>query len=133
MSASEQTVAPGVRVAIEAWHAAVNAGDAQAAQATVGDPVVVLGPRGSGPLPPAEFAQWVVRSGIRLEPQAWLPVSERLMVVEQDATWPGSDRATRVATVFRVAGGTVTAALRLPGATEALELARVLRDMAATE
>jgi hypothetical protein len=55
------------------------------------------------------------------------------MVVEEDATWPESKSPTRVATVFRVAGQKVTAALRLPDLKSALELACVCREMAATE
>lgn len=38
------------------------------------------------------------------------PISERLIVVEEDATWPKNQAATRVATGFRVAGAKVTAA-----------------------
>jgi hypothetical protein len=55
------------------------------------------------------------------------------MVVEEDATWPGSTEPTRVATVFRASGGQVTAALRLPDLTSALELAYICRELAATE
>ena len=73
------------------------------------------------------------RSGIRLIPRSWHPVSERLMVVEQDATWPASKTPTRVATVFRVSDGKVTASLRLPDLKSALELAYLCREMAATE
>mgnify|MGYP001171177916 CR=1 FL=1 len=64
---------------------------------------------------------------------AWHPVGERLMVVEQDATWPQSQEPVRVATVFRVAGGKVTAALRLPDLRQALEPAYIRREMAATD
>lgn len=55
------------------------------------------------------------------------------MVVEEDATWPGSEEVTRVATVFRVSDGKVTAALRLPDLERALELACNDPEMAATE
>jgi hypothetical protein len=55
------------------------------------------------------------------------------MVVEEDAIWPDSAASTRVATVFRVSGGRVTASLRLPDLSAALELARILHEMAATE
>lgn len=122
-----------LETAINEWHASVNAGDLRRSAATVGDPVVVLGPKGAGPITPVQFAEWVERSGIRLEPRSWHPVSERLMVVEEDATWPGNQKPSRVATVFRVAGARVTAALRLPDLRSALELAYVLREMAASE
>ena len=122
-----------LEAAINEWHASVNAGDLDRAARAVGDPVVVLGPKGAGPITPAEFSEWVARSGIRLIPRSWHPVSERLMVVEEDATWPESPAPMRVATVFRVADERVTAALRLPNLREALELAYICREMAATE
>ena len=119
--------------AVNAWHAGVNAGDLRRSAEAVGDPVVVLGPKGAGPITPEQFADWVDRSGIHLVPRSWHPVSERLMVVEEDATWPGNQTPTRVATVFRVAGNKVTAALRLPDLKSALELAYLCREMAASE
>jgi len=124
---------PNLEEAINEWHASVNARDLQRSERAVGDPVVVLGPKGAGPITPAQFAEWVERSGIKLVPRSWHPVSERLMVVEEDATWPESAESTRVATVFRASGGKVTAALRLPDLKAALELAYICREMAATE
>lgn len=124
---------PNLEEAINEWHASVNASDLKRSARAVGDPVVVLGPKGAGPITPAQFAEWVERSGIKLVPRSWHPVSERLMVVEEDATWPESAESTRVATVFRVAAGKVTAALRLPDLKAALELAYICRQMAATE
>lgn len=122
-----------LEAAINKWHASVNAGDLQRSADAVGDPIVVLGPKGAGPISSEQFAQWVARSGIRLVPRFWHPIGERLMVVEEDATWPESKTPTRVATVFRVSGGKVTASLRLPDLRQALELAYICREMAATE
>jgi hypothetical protein len=122
-----------LEAAIVEWHESVNGGDLERAARAVGDPIVVLGPKGAGPITPEQFAEWVTRSGITLVPRSWHPVSDRLMVVEQDAAWPGSTAPTRVATVFRVAGGRVTAALRLPDLESALELASICHAMAATE
>lgn len=119
--------------AINAWHASVNAGDLARSAKVVGDPIVVLGPKGAGPISPEQFAEWVKRSGVRLEPKSWHPVSERLMVVEQEASWPDDEKPTRVATVFRVSGEKVTAALRLPDLRSALDLAFICRELAATE
>jgi hypothetical protein len=119
--------------AINEWHASVNAGDLQRSVAAVGDSVVVLGPKGAGRITPTQFADWVERSGIKLIPRSWHPVSECLMVVEEDATWPESTEPTRLATVFRASSGKVTAALRLPDLKAALELAYICREMAATE
>ncbi|MER5648383.1 hypothetical protein [Streptosporangium sp. NPDC002524] len=122
-----------LEAAVNEWHASVNAGDLERSARAVGDPVVVLGPKGAGPITPEQFAQWVERSGITLIPRSWHPVGERLMVVEEDATWPENQTPTRVATVFRVTGEKVTAALRLPDVKSALELAYICREMAATE
>ncbi len=122
-----------LEAAINEWHASVNDGDLQRSARAVGDPIVVLGPKGAGPITPAQFSEWVARSGIKLIPRSWHPISERLVVVEEDATWPESKRATRVATIFRASGGKVTAALRLPDLESALELACICREMAASE
>lgn len=118
---------------INEWHTSVNDGDLTRVARVVGDPIVVLGPKGAGQITAGQFFDWVRRSGIKLYPRSWHPVSERLMVVEEDATWPESRTPTRVATVFRVRDGKVTAALRLPGLNQALELAYLCREMAATE
>lgn len=122
-----------LEAAINEWHASVNDGDLQRSAKAVGDPIVVLGPKGAGPITPEQFADWVERSGIKLVPRSWHPISERLMVVEEDATWPESKTPTRVATVFRVSNGKVTASLRLPELRRALELAYICREMAASE
>lgn len=126
-------VESSLEAAINEWHASVNDGNLQRSARVVGDPIVVLGPKGAGPISPAQFAEWVERSGIKLIPRSWHPISDRLMVVEEDATWPNNKAGARVATVFRVSGGKVTAALRLPDLKSALELAYICREMAASE
>src|SRR3954449_10399179 len=118
-----------VEAAIMEWHASVNDGDLNGSARAVADPIVVLGPKGVGPITPEQFAEWVERSGIKLVPRSWHPVSDRLMVVEEEATWPQSKAPTRVATVFRVAEQKVTAALRLPDLKSALELAYICREL----
>lgn len=119
--------------AIAEWHASVNSGDLDRCARAVGDPVVVLGPKGAGPITPEQFADWVDRSGITMTPRSWHPISERLMVVEQDAIWPSDKAPVPVATVFRAADGVVTAALRRPDLRSALDLAYLCREMAASE
>lgn len=109
---------------IEAWHDAVNRRDRPAARAAVTDPVDVSGPRGAGPIPADDFAGWVTGSGITLRPVSWHPVDAATMVVEQEATWPGTeDGPVRVATLFRVTGGAVSLAHRFADLDEALRAA----------
>ncbi|HKG50296.1 MAG TPA: hypothetical protein VKB14_07650 [Actinomycetales bacterium] len=124
---------PMLEAAINRWHVTVNDGDPDGAARAVTDPVVVLGPKGAGSITPAAFADWLERSGIKLTPRSWHPVSDRLMVVEEDATWPQNMSPIRVATLFRVTGERVSAALRLADLKSALELAYICREMAATE
>jgi hypothetical protein len=119
--------------AVTRWHEAVNSGDPARARVVVADPIVVNGPRGAGPITPDDFAEWVVRSGITLTPRSYHPVSDRILVVEQDAVWPQDEAATRVATMFRASGGRVSAALRFPALPDALEFAHLYRDLVATE
>ena len=108
---------------IDEWHAAVNAGDLDRAAALVSDPVLVLGPKGTGPISPTQFAGWIVRSGIKLVPGDRHPVGEHIVVVVQDATWPDSPEPAGVATVFRLTEGKVSAVLRQPDLASALALA----------
>ena len=115
------------------WHAALDAGDAEAAVGTVTDPLVVSGPRGAGPIAAAEFAGWMERSGVRLEARAWHAVGTRVTVVEQHATWPGDADGADVATCFVTAGGRVCAALRYPSADEALQVASAVAEVLALE
>lgn len=110
------------------WHAAVNSRDHARAAALVTDPIVVFGPKGAGPISAREFARWIVRSGITLVPHDRHQVDERVVVVEEDASWPDSSDLTRVATVFQLTKGKVSAALRKPDLASALALAAEIVD-----
>ena len=114
--------------AVVDWHSSLS-------PRAVTDPVVVNGPRGAGTLTPAEFADWVTRSGITLRLVALHPVSDRIVVAEQEARWPSGPSWTPVATVFRVsaAGPRVSAALRFPDLAAALSFAGLYAALAATE
>lgn len=126
---------PTLEEAINEWHESVNTADLPRCERAVGDPIVTLGPKGAGPITPTQFADWVTRSAITLRARSWHPISDRLMVVEQDARWPGDKAPSKVATLFRVSPGSgkVTAALRLPDLGSALDLAYLCRELAATE
>lgn len=50
---------PTLEEAVDEWHASVDAGDLQGSAGAVGDPVVVLGPKGAGPITPARLAEKV--------------------------------------------------------------------------
>lgn len=122
---AEQTVAR--------WHDAVNAGDFEAARGVVTDPIVVNGPKGAGAISPDEFCEWITRSGIRLHALSCHVIGERILVIEQDARWPQDTDASRVATVFRTDGERVSAALRFPDLSGALDFAHLYQALAATE
>jgi hypothetical protein len=121
------------KAAIASWHDAVNSADLDRARTIVTDPIVVNGPRGAGPITPDGFASWITSSGIVLQPRSYHPISDRVLVVEQDAIWPQDTTPQRVATVFRATAGKISAALRFPTLHEALEFAHLYRELAATE
>ena len=114
------------------WHDAVNAADLERVQETVSDPVVVTGPKGSGAISANDFTDWVTRSGICMQPVNWHPVAEGIAVVEQDATWPDAPDPVRVATMFRVSQGRVSAALRFPDLDKALAFATLYAALVET-
>ncbi|MFB9722046.1 MarR family winged helix-turn-helix transcriptional regulator [Planobispora longispora] len=128
MNTSELTEA-----AVGRWHAAVDGKDPAAARLAVCDPIVVNGPKGAGPITPGEFADWITRSGVELRPRSWHPIGDGVTVVEQDARWPQDAGWTRVATVFRVTGDRVSAALRFTDLRAALDFARLHIELVATE
>ncbi|MEU4693687.1 nuclear transport factor 2 family protein [Actinoplanes sp. NPDC023714] len=109
--------------AITAWHDAVNARDLDAARAAVTDPVEVSGPRGRQSISAEAFTDWILRSGIRLRPLAH-QTSGAAVVVEQEATWPETPAPARVATVFHLRDGRVSAVHRFDSLEEALAAAR---------
>jgi hypothetical protein len=116
---------------VEAWHRAVNARVAEAAVAVATPDVRLGGPRGS-----AEGSEvlrrWVEEAGLRLDPVACHAVSDRVVVVEEDATWPHrpgpSGAPVRVATVYAVRDGRVAAVLRHDGLAAALDAAGRLSE-----
>jgi hypothetical protein len=95
---------------VEAWHAAVNASDAERAAPLSHPEVEVVGPQGVA-TGRAVVREWVGHAGIRLEPRRWFRRDDRV-VVEQRARW--RDAATgeagdplTVATVFRLRDGLI--------------------------
>lgn len=114
------------------WHDAVNTADLERAREVVSDPVVITGPKGSGGISADDFAGWIARSGIHLQPVNWHPVAGDVAVVEQDATWPETPEPVRVATMFRVSGERVSAALRFPDLEQALAFATLYAALAET-
>jgi hypothetical protein len=119
--------------AVARWHDAVNDRDLEAARSAVTDPVVVNGPKGAATITPDGFADWILRSGLSVEARSWHPVTDRVLVVEQDARWPQSPDRAQVATVFRVSGDRVSAALRFADLPAAIDFAVLYPALAATE
>lgn len=125
--------AADTEVAIAHWHDAVNRKDLTAALGTVTNSIVINGSKGAGPITDRDFVEWITRSGITLHPRSYHPITERVIVVEQDAEWPANAHSTRLATLFRATGDQVSAALRFPGLRPALEFAYLYTELAATE
>ncbi len=125
--------AADTETAIARWHDAVNRKDLTAALGTVTNPVVINGPKGAGPITDEGFVEWITRSGITLHPRSYHPITERVIVVDEDAQWPDDAHPTRLATLFRATGDQVSAALRFPALRPALEFAYLYTELAATE
>jgi len=103
---------------LERWHAAVNAGDVDAAVACCAEDVAIAGPRGVGHGGDLVRA-WLLRSGIRLEPQHELIERDGRFVVHEVARWTAAatpDGAPLEPTptwcVFTVEAGRVTSIAR---------------------
>ncbi|CAA9570787.1 MAG: hypothetical protein AVDCRST_MAG49-3588 [uncultured Thermomicrobiales bacterium] len=111
---------------VAAWHAAVNAADAERLAALLDPAVEVGGPRGTGHGAALVLA-WVGRAGIRLEPGRVFHRGDTV-VVEQRATWRSPDSGEdgppqEVASVFAVGGGVVRRVVRHADLGEALAAA----------
>lgn len=88
---------------ITQWHIAVNARDKESIAEIVGKDILLGGPKGeSSGL--NTVIDWVDRSGITLTDVNWHPISPNEMVVEESATWPGSETATSIFTRYRSDG-----------------------------
>src|SRR6185369_8644221 len=121
------------RAAIVQWHRVVNDKDPTAARRVAADPIVVSGPRGAGRITGDQFADWIVQSGIEMRALTYHPVSNRVVVVEQDVRWASSTDWTSLATVFRTSGDRVSAAVRFPNLDAALDFAQTYVELVATE
>jgi ketosteroid isomerase-like protein len=109
-----------------AWHAALNAGDAERVVALSLEDVEVGGPRGAGRGIDL-LRDWVGRSRIQLSPLRTFPADGPTIVVEQAAQWAtaggGVTEPQVVASVFRVRDGRISAVIRYPDVPSALEAA----------
>jgi hypothetical protein len=107
---------------VRAWHEAVNRGDADALVALSDEDIEVGGPRGSA-RGHVILRDWLDRAGIQLEPRRWF-ASPPDLVVEQVATWRGSDGAVTnpqiITSSFTVDGGKVMRTIRYGSLEEAL-------------
>lgn len=88
---------------VSAWHRAVNARDTDELANVVAGNVLLSGPRGQT-TGRDEVIEWVTRSGITLQTRHRHEISPTEMVVEELATWPGSDSAQIVFTRYRCDG-----------------------------
>ena len=100
------------------WHEAVNAGDVEGAVACCDPDVAVAGPRGVG-LGHDLMRGWLMRSGIRLEPQEDLVETDGRFVVREVARWTTANAPdgaplapTETWCVFTVADGLLASVAR---------------------
>jgi hypothetical protein len=114
--------------AIDAWHAAVNRQDVEAAVALCAADVAVAGPRGTAHGHEVMRA-WLTRSGIRLEPQHPLREVDGRVFVHEKAQWTTTaDAPVQVPTdhpvdtwvVFTAADGLLTSVSRYETEDDAL-------------
>lgn len=109
---------------LTAWHDAVNAGDVEAAVACCDENVAVQGPRGVGHGHDL-VRGWLLRSGIRLEPQEELVEDDGRFVVRELARWTTAHapdgaplEPTETWCVFTVADGKVSSIARFETAEQ---------------
>lgn len=104
--------------AVQAWHDAVNIGDVESAVQLCSPDVAVTGPRGVGHGHDL-VRGWLVRSGIRLEPQGGLVEADGRLVVREAAHWTTTDAPSGAPTeptttwcVFTVESGLISSIAR---------------------
>jgi hypothetical protein len=108
---------------VNAWHEAVNRGDADRAVSLASSDVVVGGPKGAA-RGCDSLRDWVAGAGIHLEA---LRVFQRgrTVVVEQRAHWSGPDGSQSepqiVASIFTLTDGLLTGIVRYPDLASALD------------
>jgi hypothetical protein len=110
------------------WHRIVNERDTVAARKIVTDDVAVGGPRGAA-TGVETFVSWIESAGIHLVPVSWHLISEEMIIVEQQATWPSQSKAggaapQMVATLFVLRGHRIASSLRFGSVSEAASFAR---------
>jgi hypothetical protein len=114
---------------IEGWLRAINAGDARAAAALSQEQIVVVGPRGRGPMPSAALGEWLARSGFSARPTRWFCGGDGRAVVELEARWKDSPETLTIGTLFRVTEGRVAEFERFDsGVSDALAAAAMRED-----
>ncbi len=121
----EQDGVSEVRV-VEAWHAALNEGDAERLVGLSHPNVEVGGPRGSG-RGVRLLGEWADRANVRLEPRRLFRRGEKV-VVEQAGRWRSAESgdvigSQSVASVFVVSDGRVRSVARYDDLSEALNAA----------
>jgi SnoaL-like domain len=110
----------GSLAVVEEWLAAVDAADAARLLRVTAPEVEIVGPRGAGVINRGDLTAWLSRAGFTATSLRWFCGAGGTVVVEQDARWSdpatGTPRgAARLASRFRVAGGSVAGYARHDG------------------
>ena len=113
---------------VQAWHEALNSGDADRVTALSRPNVEVGGPRGAGH-GTGLLREWVGRANIRLEPRRVFQEADTV-VVEQKADWLSADAgqttgSQTVASVFVVQENKIAKVLRYDDLASALRAANL--------
>jgi len=108
---------------VQAFHEALNAGDAAGVLALATEDIRIGGPRGSGEGKHL-LEEWVRHASITMEPQRWFH-ADGTVVVDQVARWHDPHTGTeissqRVATAFGIHDGRITSIARYGDVGEAV-------------
>lgn len=107
------------------WHTAIDQRDEQTIRQIVDDALEISGPKGSQTSSseltgPDLMLDWLERSGIKLTPVDWHPVSWDVMVVGELALWPTNEVPITIYTRYTVRAGKIVSIHRYDDLHEAL-------------
>lgn len=115
--------------AVESWHSAVNARDADQLVELTSSDVELIGPRGSARGHDV-LRQWLGRAAFTAEPLRWFCGASGQVVVEQRGRWSTTEATSEriVASAFRVMKGHIVRYQRFDALPDALATCALTDD-----